>query len=298
VQTSPGLSSSPLLASLEAMKGAGYTANIASLESADLVIQGVATNQFQFGIGGANVVLTAVEKGAKVQMVVSRNENEWTLYARSATVKACGDLAGKSLAIHSEASVSTAMVKNYITTVCSGTAPNYVIIPGSNNRVAAMLANQIDASPLELNDAITIDAQASDRFALLSSFVKDLPKLQTTGVIVNTEWAKQNPGTVVAVIKALLTEYRRIAGKADLLQADAEKYVKDAIDPKTIGAAAKKYTELNMFPADGAFTRDKLQYTADFFGPNGTKAVTTAIPLDAWADISYLEMALKELGTK
>jgi ABC-type nitrate/sulfonate/bicarbonate transport system substrate-binding protein len=296
LQSTPGLGSAPLLASIDSMNGAGYTISVSTVESADIVIQGVASGQFQLGVGGIDSLLTAVEKGAKVQMVVSRNENEWTLYARAATVRRCADLARKFVALPSEGSASAAMAIRYVATFCPGTKPSYVIVGGANKRVTAMLDGAIDAGLLELSDAITIETQAPNRFAVLASFATDLPKLQTTGIFVNTDWAKQNAATVVAVIKAVLTEYRRIAGNADLLRAHAETYVKDAIDPRTVGAAARKYIDLNMFPVDGAFTADKLQYTADFFGPKGTKATTTAIPLASWTDISYLETALRELG--
>jgi ABC-type nitrate/sulfonate/bicarbonate transport system substrate-binding protein len=186
------------------------------------------------------------------------------------------------------------MVKNYVATNCAGTNPNYVIIAGSPNRVAALLADQIDATPAELSDTFTIDAQGSDRFALLTSFAKDLPKLQPTDVHVNSAFAKANPGTVYAMVKAIVQEYRRIKGKPDLLKEDALKYTKDTIDPKTIDAASKRYIELNMFPPDGGNTRENMQYTTDFFKAAGV--VTKDIPLSDWVDLSYLEQVNKELG--
>ena len=89
---------------------------------------------------------------------MTRVQNEWTLYAKN-DIADCAGLDGKKLAIHSQGAVSTSMVKNYVATVCSGTEPEYIVIEGSPNRVAALRANQIDASPLELADAIGIDAQ-------------------------------------------------------------------------------------------------------------------------------------------
>ena len=296
VFTSPGLSSAPMLAALDKMRGDGYKIDVSVIESSELVVQGIAGGQFQFGSGANNAVLAAIEKGARMQTLMARIANEWTLYVRKATIKTCADLGGKKVAIHSEGSISTAMLRNYVSTVCPGTAPTYVIIAGSPNRVAALLADQIDATPAELSDTLKIDAEASDRFGLLTSFAKDLPNLQTTSVHVNTAWAKDNPGTVYAVVKAILTEYRRIAGNAAELEADAKKYVGDQIDLKSLPAAAKKYAELNMFPVNGGNTRQNLQYSHDFFKTAGV--ISTTIPLETWSDLSYLELALKELGTK
>jgi hypothetical protein len=53
-----------------------------------------------------------------------------------------------------------------------------------------------------------------------------------------------------------------------------------------------------MFPADGGTTAENLQYTADFFGPEGTGTVSRAIELDEWSDLSFLDTVLGELGSQ
>ena len=296
--TSPGLSTAPYLAALDAMRAQGYTIDTPVIESSELLTQGVAGGQFAFGSGANNSVLAAIEAGANVKVITSRVQNEWTLYVRSATIKSCADLAGKKLAIHSEGAVSTAMVKNYVKEKCPGTEPNYIVIPGSPNRLAALLADQIDASPLELGDSITVDTQASDRFSLLASLAEDLPDLQTTSIYVNGDFAAANPGTVLALVRAVITEYRRVGSDAAALQADAEKYTADSIDKSTVAAASAKYTELKMFPANGGVTKENLDYTAKFFGPSGTGSVKTDFTLDQWTDLSFQDAVLAELGTK
>ena len=296
--TSPGLSAAPYLAALDALRAQGYTIDTPIIESSELLTQAVASGQFAFGSGANNTVLAANQAGASLRVITSRVNNEWTLYGRTATIKSCADLGGKSLAIHSEGAVSTAMVRNYIEENCSGTAPNYIVIPGSPNRLAALLADQIDASPLELGDSLTIDTQASDRFSLLASLANDLPNLQTTSIYVNGDFAAANPGSVLALVRAVITEYRRIAGDAAALKADAEKYTGDSIDPATIDLAADKYTELGMFDVNGGITAENLDYTARFFGPDGTGSVSSNFALDEWTDLSYLEAVLSELGTQ
>jgi ABC-type nitrate/sulfonate/bicarbonate transport system substrate-binding protein len=295
--TSPGLATAGWLAALEAMRGQGYTIDAPIIENAELVTQGVASGQFAFGSAGNNNVLTAIEAGANLKVIMARVNNEWTMYAKNSIVT-CADLTGHKLAIHSEGGVSTAMVKNYVATNCPGTTPEYIILPGSDVRVKALLANQIEASPLELGDALTIDAQASDRYHQLSNFSADLPNLQTSSIYVNGDWAKANPGTVIAMVKAVLEQNRKIDGNPAYLQQICEQFVPDTINKDTIAAAAKKYTDLDMFPVNGGVTKENLDYTAVFFGPDGTKAAKTVFTLEQWADLSYLDAALAELGKK
>lgn len=294
--TSVGLSSAPFLAAIEAMNDNGYNVTTQILAESELVTEGVASGNYAFGSGANNSIMAAVEKGANLKAIVARVRNEWTLYARN-DITDCAGLGGKRLAIHSQGAVSTAMVRNYISTVCPGTEPNYVVIEGSPNRVAALLADQIDASPVELSDAISIDAQASDRFSQLASFAKDLPNLQTTSIYVNGDFAEQNPGTVVALVKAVLEQFRQIDGDAAYLQQVAEEQVPDAVNADTIQAATERYVELEMFPTDGGVTEDNLQFTAEFFGPDGTGATEKELSVDEFADLQYLEMALDDLGS-
>jgi len=294
--TSVGLSSAPFLAAIDKLnKDQGYNIKTQELAESELVTAGVAAGDFAFGSGANNATMAAVEKGAKLKAVVARVNNEWTLYAKS-DIADCAGLDGKRLAIHSQGAVSTAMVKNYIETTCPGTKPEYVVIEGSNNRVAAMLADQIDASPLELSDSITIDTQASDRYHQIASFAADLPDLQTTSIYVNGDWAAANQGSVDAIVKAVLEINKEIEGNPARLKEIAQAYVPDAINADTIDLATQKYVDLKMFPTDGGITQKNMQFTAEFFGPDGTGSTTVQLTPDQFTDLSYLQRALSELG--
>jgi ABC-type nitrate/sulfonate/bicarbonate transport system substrate-binding protein len=293
--TSVGMSSAPFLAALDQLRGQGYKIETPELAESELVTEGVAKNRFAFGSGANNEVMTADTKGANLKVVVDRVSNEWTIYARK-DITSCADLNGKRLAIHSEGAVSTAMVKNYIETKCPGTKPNYVVISGSPNRLAALLANRIDASPLELTDAVTLESKASDRYALLTSFSEDLPNLHPTSIYVNGDFAKSNPDTVKAVVKAVIEQNRKIAGNPGYLKEIAQKYVPKAVDASTIDSAAKKYVDLKMFNVNGGLNESDLDYTAKFFGPSGAKAVDKDVPVSDFADLTFLNQVINELG--
>jgi NitT/TauT family transport system substrate-binding protein len=293
--TSAGMSSAPFLAALDQLRGQGYKIDTPELAESELVTEGVAKGRFAFGSGANNEVMTADTKGADLKVVMDRVSNEWTIYARK-DITQCSDLNGKRLAIHSEGAVSTAMVKNYIETKCPGTKPNYVVISGSPNRLAALLADRIDASPLELTDAVTLEAKASDRYGLLASFSEDLPELHPTSIYVNGDFAKKNPDTVKAVVKAVLEQNRKIASDPSYLKQIATKFVPKAIDASTIDSAAKKYVDLKMFNVNGGLTQENLDYTGKFFGPEGAKAVDQDVPTSQWADLSFLTQAVNELG--
>ncbi len=291
--TSAGISSAGFFAAIDSLNQTGYKIDYPIIESSELVTQGVASGQFAFGSGANNSVMAAIEKGANLRLIMSRVKNEWSVYAANA-IKDCAGLDGKKLAVHSEGAVSTAMLKNWIATKCPQAKPNYLIMAGSDNRLAALLANQIEASPVELGDAVTLDLKAADRYHLLSNFGADLPDLQVTSIYVNTAWAAANPGSVIALVKAVIEQYKKIDGNPAYLKEISQKFVPNTLNKDTVDAAVKKYTDLKMFPLDGGLTDANLTYSAKFFGPapDGAGATAKLMAVSAFADTTYLKLAL------
>ena len=291
--TNAGISSAPMMAAIDSMNQAGYKIDMPIIEASELVTQGVASGQFAAGSGANNSSMAAVEKGANIRLVISRVKNEWSVYALNA-IKDCAGLDGKKLAIHSEGAVSTAMLKNWIKTKCPQAKPNYLVIAGSDNRLAAMLANQIEASPVELGDAVTLDLKAADRYHLIANFGADLPDLQVTSVYFNTVWAAANPGSVLDFVKSMVATYKKVDGNAAYLKEISQKFVPDTLNKDTVDAAVKKYIDLKMFPTDGGITDTNLTYSAKFFGPapDGIGATAKLMAVSSFADTTFLNLAL------
>ena len=292
--TSIGVSSVPLLAAIDSLRGQGFTIKTPEIAESELSVQGVVKGDFAFSSGTTSAVLNAVQKGGKVKILADRVANEWTVYGAK-PIGACKDLEGKKLAIHSEGAVSTAMVRNWLSTECSTTKPTFLVIPGSDNRLKALLANQIDASPLELSDAIALESQAGDKFNQLTSFAKTLPNIHPTTVYANGDFVEKNPDSVRAVLKALLEQHRKIAGDAKYFADITVKYYPGA-DKKTLDKASAQYVALKMFDVNGGLTEENLKGTVDFFTTAGS--VKPGLTVKDVADLSYLQAVLGEIGRK
>lgn len=290
--TSIGLSSVPLLAAIDSLKAQGFNIKTPELAESELAVQGVVKGDFAFSSGTTSAVLTAAQKGGAVKILGDRVANEWTVYAVKA-ITACKALEGKKLAIHSEGAVSTAMLKNWIDTECAGTKPQFLVIPGSPNRYKALIAGQIDASPLELSDAITLETEAGDRFALLTSLAKTLPNVHPTTVYANADFIAKNPDTVRALLKALLEQHRKIAKDAKYLSEITLKFY-PGVEKKTLDKAAKAYVDLKMFDVNGGLTEANLTGTMEFFTKAGS--IKPGLAFKDAADLSFLEAVLREIG--
>ncbi len=287
-----GASSVPLLAAIDSLRSQGFTIQTPEIAESELSVQGVVKGDFAFSSGTTSAVLIAVQKGGGAKILMDRVSNEWTIYATK-EVTSCAGLDGKKVAISSEGSVSATMLRIWMNKTCPGTKPTYIRIPGSGARFKALLAGQIDATPLELEDATALEAEGGDRFKLLTSFSQTLPDVHPTTVYGNAEFVAKNPDTVRALVKALLEQHRKIAGDPKYLAEITVKFYPGA-EKKTLDLSAKKYVSLKMFDVNGGLTEESLKGTLDFFV--GGEAVKPGLTVKDFADLSFLTAVLGEIG--
>lgn len=288
--TSFGLSSVPLLAALDALREEGYVIEYPALTGPDLVAEGLVRNDFNFGVVGFGAVTVAIQEGAPATNIMSQFANPWFMYAAT-DIEECADLQGRRLAIHSEQSTSAAFGFDWIERECPGTEPEVLIIAGSENRYAAMIAGEVDASAVEIADAVALQEEAPDRFHELVSFAETLPDILTTTIAVNTDFASENPGTVVALLTALLEQHRMIADDPEYFPALVEEY-----RPYIGGVVSDRAVELQaaLFQTDGGFTEEYVQSSLDFL--QGVGSIEGDVGVEDVADFTFIEAALGNLG--
>lgn len=293
VSLSFDLAELPYLAALDSMRDDGYEIEYVQMTAtAEVGIDGVARGLFQFGSDAFPAWVTAIQRGAPLELILQRRFNDWQLYSVR-DIATCEDLEGRTVAIHSESSITAAMTRSWVEETCPGTEPNYVIIAGSENRYAAMIAGEVDASPIELVNALQLEEEAGDRFHLLTSFAESLPELAATIQAVNTEFAEQHPETVQALVEAILEQHRLVADDPAYLLELAERYPESVTEQPTEEAAARY---AGLFPVNGGLTEETLEYTIDFFTEAGN--LEPGLEPAEIADLSYLQEALAEIGER
>jgi NitT/TauT family transport system substrate-binding protein len=184
------------------------------------------------------------------------------------------------------------MTNAYIAEQCPGTEPQIVLIQGSQNRAAALLAGEIDATPVELADAIQLAHEAPGQLHTLTNFRSDLPDLRTTGIHFNRDFAATHPEVVRDYLRALLTVHRQLNADHAVLAAEAARRLD--LDPETLDAITEAYFEINAWDSNGGLTETNAQYTLRFFQSTGD--LDAALTLANVADLSFLEAVLGEIG--
>lgn len=290
----PDFEDIPSLIAFEQLVAKGYAMLPIFFAQPELAAEAVSRGDAEFSAGSARTYLAAIQKGAPLKVIAEQAANSWSVLS-VLDIKACQDLSGKRLAIHSEGAVSTAMLNAWLKDKCPTAKPDILIIPGSENRAAALLAGQIDASPVELADAVSIDQKAAGRFRVLTNFSKDLPWLKTTIYVVNTKFARENPKAVQDFLAAILSVHRQIADNPKFIEEQAPKYL-PGLDKKVLPAIAKAHLEAKVWDVNGGMTEEGLKRSIDFWV--ATKSIPEGLDVKASGDFSFLDAVLKELSKR
>jgi NitT/TauT family transport system substrate-binding protein len=289
--SSPGFSYIPMLMAQDALKAAGYSVDSATFNQPELAVQAISQNETQFSSGSTYTVMQAIQKGAKIKLIADRNANEWVITASSALAD-CAALNGKKVGIASEGSVSTAMLRQWMNDKCPQAKPNTLVIADSEQRGAALLAGQLDASPLQLDSQVAVLKKGGDKFHTLADFSHDLPQLDTSAIYVSDDFLAKNRPAVVDFVVELLKANRAAAANPQLLKDNNAKYKLGGDD--VIDDVIKAYLGINAFDKNGGVTEQRITYSIDFF----TKAnqIKEGLKASDVADLSVLNDALAKAG--
>jgi NitT/TauT family transport system substrate-binding protein len=281
----------PTLLAVDRLSGMGYSVETTFFAQPELAVEAMSRGDAEIGNGAARTYLKAIQKGAPIRVIGEQAGNNWSVLAVKAITK-CADLDGKRLAIHSEGAVSTAMLRAYLQKQCPQAKPNFAVIPGSENRAAALLAGQIDATPAELADAVQVLSKRGNDFHVIANFAKDVPELKATLLYVNSNFATANPQAVQDYMEAVIGVHRDVNKNPKMLEEAAPKFL--TIEKEMLPLITKAHMDANAFDPNGGLTAQAMTFSINFF--TEAKDLDPGLTLAASTDLSYLEKAVAKLG--
>lgn len=283
-----------LLLAFEAMESDDIKVKPTFFAQGELATLSLAQGQMNMGASPASNALTAIQKGAPIVGVSLQIANGWSLMANT-SVESCGDMEGKATAIHSEGSVSTAMLNTYLDSECPTIKPNYLIIPGSENRTAALMAGKIEITPVELVDSMRIMALRPGQFHRIADFAGSLPALKTSGVWANKSFATEQPHVVRSLLTHLLKVHRRIKDNPEWFMDQVPRFLEmDDSELALLPLITDALLAIDNYPVNGGLTLQDGEYTIDFFTAAGR--LESGLKASDAYDLSFLNDTLEELG--
>jgi ABC-type nitrate/sulfonate/bicarbonate transport system substrate-binding protein len=280
----------PLAVAEEILREKGYTIESVDFDKIELVPPALERGELDIANGGYQVMWPALAKGAAAKTILQRNGNQYVI-ASSTDLKSCNDLQGKSIALGTARGMLTEMLKEYFAVRCPGVTPELVVVPGSNNRVPALVSGAVPAAQLELDDMIRLEAQEPEGFHPIIAFGKEFPDYGINGYYVSDAFAQSSPEAVRDFIRAILETHRRFRDPEILKQAILKH---TELDEASATRAAETYHAQNMFDANGGLTDSSVQNLLTFMISSGTLPEGTSA--DQVADLHFLNEILEEMG--
>ncbi|MEL3945415.1 ABC transporter substrate-binding protein [Streptomyces sp. LNU-CPARS28] len=286
----PDITIVPFLAAVDAVRRQGHDVDVVELAAPELAIEGIALGDYAISAEATGPALSAIEQDAPIKIIADVVGNQWALYGRPG-VTSCDDLDQRPFGIFSAGAVATAMAKDWVRTHCGADRrPRYLTLGGSDVRAQALASGEIDATPLEVADAVALGSSPEPGAAgltKLADFARTLPDLHPQTVYANADFLADHREVSQAFVTALVREHARINARPGHLERLVRRYLPQE-DEADVARVAKRYRAARLFDA-GALTPRNVQGTIDFFARAGV--IGRGMSARDAADLSFLRAA-------
>jgi ABC-type nitrate/sulfonate/bicarbonate transport system substrate-binding protein len=252
----------PTEMTIERMNDMGYDIEVTEFSSTSTEIQAATEGQIDIASASAAATMTAIDAGLTNKFFLARYINEFVLVAKQ-EFDSCDSLDGQRVAIHAQTDITGLLTLNWFEENCPDAEPNIQIIDGSENRLAALLQDQLDASPLDLQGWQQLEAERPGEFHILANFVEDFPVV--AGVYsAPPEFLAENEELIKDFIRTHLQVWDEIYEDPDILVQESEERLPE-VDPALIPGIVEQYLDLGILPREGDLGEEEVQFTIDFF---------------------------------
>ncbi len=283
----------PSLLAWEQLKKQGIEVIPTFFPKTDLAVQAVVAGEADMGSAAGIAVVKAVESGMNLRIIGEQVRNEWQLVT-PVSFKDPKQLDGKRVGYHAPITVTEALVKwmanHYKIT------PNWMIIPGSDVRAEALMRGQLDATPAEIGDVLSILQAKPGQFHVLISYAKIFPQLIGSMYFARADYVQKNAPIVESVMEAILNAHRSIEERPGLVKENALRLLPET-KPELVDATAATYKELRIWDINGGAGKDRGEASIKFFEESGLLK-KGAVSYQQAFDTGPLDKVLKKIGRK
>ncbi len=280
----PQVEKVPTILATEQLEDEGYQVNLIWLQSSEDPVQAVVRGDAQIGTANTSTLFGATAQGAPVKAISAQNSPSYAMVVPPSVTTPEG-LDGLRIGIHAKVS-STSLYTNLLLEDYPNVKPNLVVVPGSANRVQALIAGELDASVVQLSDLQVLEEKAPGKFHVLYNYATEMNDIVDSAIFTSDKFLKENPDAVHDFLNALVAQQKRIKEDPQVLIDGIVANVPEVTATQAKGFA-DTYLESNVWPEDGNFTDESIAATLDavkqFGGLDGeptAEGCCTKEPLD------------------
>jgi NitT/TauT family transport system substrate-binding protein len=253
---------------LDRAKANGLDYEWTAFADEELAIQAVLSGQMDIGFG---TPYAAMQRSKAPIRIIYQLSKLVFFPVTTMDYKELKDLDGKPILLHSRGG-GTDSIANVIEEREGIKLGERSYVPGSANRVVALLAGQADATILDLSNKNKIVAEAGDRFHALPMFEV---KASDEALFANLDWIKANEADVDIFVQALASVWQDMAK-----------------DPTIISRETNPDGPIGQLPAEVLAELDGFYTDAvagGLYDPNGGGRAAAQADLDWYTGAGQLE---------
>ncbi len=186
---------------LDRAKAMGLDYEWTAFSDEELAIQAVLSGQMDIGFGTPYAAMQKSKAPVRIIFQLSKLKFFPVTTKKYSELK---DLDGQPILLHSRGG-GTDSIANVIEEKVGIKFGDRSYVPGSANRVVALVAGQADATIIDLSNKNKIMKEHGDKFNVLPMFEVDA---SDEALFANLDWIKANEDDVNIFVKALLSTYR------------------------------------------------------------------------------------------
>jgi NitT/TauT family transport system substrate-binding protein len=281
------------LIALERAKDRGVDYELTSFAKEELAIQAIVNGQADLGVGTPYSVIQKSKLPLRILFQVSRLV---FFPVVSAEYQSWKDLDGQPFTFHARGS-GTEAIGNILAKRNGITFGERSYVPGSDNRIIAMMNGQIKATIVDLANKNKLMQMAGDKFRVLPSV--ENPASDEV-VFASQEWIKNNPEQVKVITEELLKLWREMAKNPQIVEEERAKRNLLADQPKEVlEEVVPFYTEgvkEGLFDPEGG-SEAAVKADFEFYTEAGQLEGNAGdFKVEDFWDLTPLENARKTLG--
>jgi len=253
---------------LDRAKANGLDYEWTAFSDEELAIQAVLSGQMDIGFGTPYAAMQRSKAPIRIVFQLSKLK---FFPVTSKKYEKLEDLNGEPIMLHSRGG-GTDSIANVIEEKLNIKFGDRSYVPGSANRVAALMAGQTDATIIDLSNKNKIMKIAGEKFNVLPMFEVDA---SDEALFANLDWIKNNEEDVGIFVNALLSVWRDMAE-----------------DPTIIARETDPDGPIGQLPAEilgnlDAFYKDAVE--GGLYDPNGGGRKAAMADMEWYSEAGQLE---------
>jgi ABC-type nitrate/sulfonate/bicarbonate transport system substrate-binding protein len=252
----------PMAIAIDRLKQKGARIEVVEFQSPETMMLALQNGQVDLVGTSAGTAFSAIDAGFDGKAILGMAMSDFHMVAKTG-LSTCESLHGKNVAVQSREGTTGVLLQRWLASACPSARPNIMIVPGSENRVAGLLAGQLDASPIDSQNTASLMAQRPGQFHTIDSFAQS--GVLASVYVASSAWLRAQPQTVRQVAEA----YTQVINEAKTNKAEflaRTKALVPTMKPELVDYVVTSWVEKGILVPVSAVSPARIEDAIKFYG--------------------------------